>query len=232
MHIKMVTLRIATIGAGIIAVAGAPIVAAAASPSSTGTTPTTISTNEFAGYVAPPGFTSAQATFKVPRLSCGSNSTGLDPDIDLTGPEGLDSEVGAFAQCPGGQWTAYFYINGQQTNSISLTPGSTITVTGSETPKLTELKIKDDTTGSTNALSGTGGTVTDVLIGDEALNGPYDSLPPSRFTTDPFSKVTVGGMSLGEVNATPANWVNGKTTWLSTGAIQGGSAFTLTFQHN
>jgi hypothetical protein len=232
MHIKMVTLRIAIIVAGIIAAAGVvPVVTAAASPSSTGTTSTPIKTNNFAGYVAPPGFTSAQATFKLPKLTCDTFSTALTPDIDLIGPEGLDSEVGAFSQC-GGQWTTYFLINGHQTNSISANSGDTITVTASETLKLTELKIKDNTTGATNALSGTGGAVTNMLIGDEALNGPYSNLPPSRFTTELFSKVTVGGKSLGLVNATPANWVSGKTTWLSTGAIQGGNAFTIRFLHN
>jgi hypothetical protein len=232
MHIKMVTPRIAITVAGIIAATGVvPLVTATASPSSTGTTSVPIKTNDFAGYVVPPGFTSAQATFKVPKLTCDTFSTALTPDIDLIGPEGLDSEVGAFAQC-GGQWITYFYINGHQTNSISVTPGDTITVTASETLKLTELKIKDNTTGATNALSGTGGAVTNILIGDEALNGPYNNIPPSRFTIEPFSKVTVGGKSLGSVNATPANWVNGKTTWLSTGAIQGGNAFTIKFLHN
>jgi len=192
-----------------------------------------IKTNNFAGYVAPPGFTSVKATFKVPRLTCSSTSTGLAPAVDLIGPEGLDTEAGVEADCPANQWVIYFTINGHTTTSIAVSPGNTMTATASETLSLSEVKVKDDTTGATEATSGAGGAITTILIGDLGnFSGPNVYLPPSRFSTDPFTNVTVGGMSLGTVNPTEAEWVYGKTVWLATGAIQGGNAFTVTFKKN
>jgi hypothetical protein len=233
MHIGKAATRITIIIAGIIAMAGAvPIVEATASPA-TRTTSTIINTNDFAGYAVPSGFTSAQATFKIPRTSCGSTQTGLDPDIDLVGPEGLDSQVGISQFCGTNSWFVYFIINGKQTNSITVAAGNTVTATASETLSLTNLKLKDDTTGASNAVSGPGGTVTSILIGDEAnYLSPYAYLPPSRFTTDSFTKVTAGGMSLGLTDPVEAEWVHGKTVWLATSAIQGGNAFTVTFKEN
>ena len=53
-----------------------------------------------------------------------------------------------------------------------------------------------------------------------------------RFTTDPFTNVTVGGKSLGSASPAEAEWVHGKTVWLATSAIQGGNAFAVTFKKN
>jgi hypothetical protein len=233
MRISRILGGIVFLAAGVVAlVVSVPAPAIAREPANG--IPLLIKAAQFAGYAAPPGYSSAQATFKVPTVRCGSAVQGVAEGVVLDGPEAQDTEAGVAEFCNLGRtYYAYVIINGKGRNWFSVRPGDTVTASASETASLTDVRVQDVTSGAINEVTGRGGSVTSALVGESAnTDNAGNFIPPAPFTADRFTDVKIGSHFIGLLSPVAVEWVRGNLTLAKPGRISGSRSFTVTFKHS
>jgi Peptidase A4 family len=162
-HAKLVP--IVAVAAGALAMMAGQAAGATASGSK-GTA--VLKSPDLAGYaVTPSKLISAQATIKIPKITCASSGdSGIAPGVYLFG--GYSGYSAAFAgpNCENGQasYAAYITINGAQETVFGVRPGNTVAVSISETARKTTATVRDLTTGRRKSLSGAGSDKTQVFV--------------------------------------------------------------------
>lgn len=241
MRVEKAAAKAAVIVFGLAAVAGsAPTADAVTSPAPNQNAPLAtkvIKTGNFAGYAVAPGPFMGQAHFKVPKVTCTSANSGVLSGVFLVGPGGLNSQAGIAADCTGGKasYFVYFIINNVRTNSLTVKPGDSVTVTASEIVDGanlgTALRVHDGTSGAAPFLTGPGGGVTGVLVGcgQETVGGTRVGV--AKFTSILFKNVVFGRVALGAAGPVAAEMVIGTTVQMVPTAIVLGDEFNVVFMH-
>jgi hypothetical protein len=199
------------------------------------------STN-WAGYAATSGrFTSVSATWTQPAASCTSATTYSSFWVGLDGYSSSTVEqTGTDADCSGGSPVYYawyeMYPKFPKNLSLAIRPGDTIhaavTTSGNGTFTLT---IANRTTGrsfTTNQKLRSAKLSSAEVIA-EAPSSSGGVLPLTNFGTVNFSAAMANGQSIGGFNPDRITMVtpNG-TVKASTGALSGGTAFSVAWKHS
>ena len=185
-------------------------------------------------YVTPSiGFSSASATFVVPKATCKSASSigQFDGLFDL---DPADGNVGATAlaavdiNCDSGSPAYEFetYIAGESNIQAGIAPGNTVVVSIAQTAS-TELSTVTDVTTKTTV------DVSNTPVSEAAVSvGAYSTVPTEKFTPITFTKVQVNGQYLKSQPNTEYNLLNGAKTLIKTSPIASpGDSFSVTYEH-
>ncbi len=197
--------------------------------------------SNWSGYAAVNGhYTSVSASWKQPTASCTSATTyssfwaGLDGDGSNT-----VEQTGTSADCSGGvpKYYAWYemYPKFPTNLSIAIRPGDSISasVTTDGSGHFT-LTIKNNTTGAsftTNQHLSHAKLASAEAIA-EAPSGSGGVLPLTNFGTVSFSSVMVNGQAIGTFNPDRIDMVSGSTTKATTSSLNGGTSFSVTWQHS
>lgn len=193
------------------------------------------SSTSFAGYVSSPaGVSKVSADFTVPKITCGASNQGIGPAIFLAGTS-VFSGVGAEAVCSSGSasYTVAIVINNTESHVLSISGGDRVKASLSETASKTSVSFKDLTTGVSKSATGSGGSVTEALLGDDAVVIGGSQVPVPTFKKTAFSACLVGAVALGSTSPVAYNMkTSGGILQVRTSALTGGNAFKETFKHN
>jgi hypothetical protein len=193
------------------------------------------SSTSFAGYVTrPAGLSKVSAVFVIPRVTCGASDQGVAPGIFLAGTTAF-SGVATLAVCHSGaaSYTVAIIINNVESHVLTISGGDKVKGSVSETASRTSVSFKDVTTGVSKAATGSGGAVTEALLGDDSVLVNSVQVPVPTFRTNAFTSCLVGTAALGSTSPVAFNMkTSGGVLQIVTSALTGGNAFTETFKHH
>jgi hypothetical protein len=196
--------------------------------------------SNWSGYAATGGgFTSVTSTWTQPSATCGSTTTyssfwvGLDGDGSNT-----VEQTGTSADCSGGtaRYYAWYEMYPKYPVNLSLAVRAkdsitgTVSVTGNGRYTLT---LHNNTTGGTfsTTVKGHGSNYSAEAIA-EAPSSRSGVLPLTNFGSVSFSQTFVNGQAIGNFNPDRIDMVSGSTLKAQTGALSGGTAFSVTWRHS
>lgn len=188
----------------------------------------------FAGYtVYAPKLSAGTATFTIPRVTCGVSSSGVGPGLFALSKKGLTGG-GTLVACVNGApvYQVGSVINGNEKNTIPVSPGDLVKVSVSETTKGTSVSVNDLTAKTGDHATGKGGALTAFLVGTAAISQNNTQFGVDPFTTVHFSRVTFNGKPLGSYRTIASERVRGKTVQIVPTAITNGRGFKLVFKHS
>lgn len=187
---------------------------------------------------------SVTAEYKVPKLKCGSATTGVGPiAVFATGKSTAPNfnASGLLMECSGGKQVmeAAVEVNGTaKTGTVPPVVGDLIQVTITSSTTKTTATVKDLTKGHTFTVtkSGKGAAPVQELIIDDSLSVGTTQAPMANFGKMTFTSAAVSGKAIGTV--TPRVQVNMQTKkkvlQILAGPITGAkkNMFTNTWKHS
>ena len=196
--------------------------------------------SNWSGYAATGGgFSSVTSTWTQPAASCGSTTTyssfwvGLDGDGSNT-----VEQTGTSADCSGGSARYYawyeMYPKYPVNLSLAIRPGDSITGTVSVTGNgRYTLTLRNNKTGGSfsTTVKGHGSNYSAEAIA-EAPSSRSGVLPLTNFGTVNFSGTLVNGQPIGSFNPDRIDMVSGSTLKAQTGALSGGTGFSVVWKHS
>jgi hypothetical protein len=196
--------------------------------------------SNWSGYAATGGgFSSVTSTWTQPTASCTSATTyssfwvGLDGDGSST-----VEQTGTSADCSGGSPRYYawyeMYPKYPVNLSLAIAPGDSITGTVSVTGNgRYTLHIHNNSTGGdfTTTQKGHGSNYSAEAIA-EAPSSRSGVLPLTNFNLVNFTGTLVNGQPIGTFNPDGIDMVSGTTLKAKTGALSGGTDFSVTWKHS
>jgi hypothetical protein len=200
----------------------------------------------FAGYLTQVtrGVTSVVADFRVPKLKCTSETTGIGPGaFVLAGPRDHHSFdfVGMQLVCDGGTTSNVesLVVNDVEFDySMPLFVGDVLEINLTVGPSGTVAQLEDETEGHEFVLtkSGRGLPAASALVGEDALVlvATGAQIPVPNFGRIKFRSVSIGGKPLGSVPSVAYNMqTNAKVLQVQTGGLSGKhrNRFRLIFKH-
>jgi hypothetical protein len=188
-----------------------------------------------AGYYVTPsiGISSASATFVVPKATCKANESGVGEFVGLFNLNPANGNVGATSlaavdiSCDSGVATYKYevFIGGEADTPTGIKPGDTVNVSIAQTASTELDTVRDLTTNSSAALSGS-------PVSSAMSVGAYSTIPTEQTTKVTFTKVQINGQYLNAQPSTQYNLLNGAKTLIKTsGLASPGDTFSLAYKH-
>jgi hypothetical protein len=207
----------------------------------------TVKSRDFAGYevsMAKGQLRHVAATVVVPRIQCQSSFSGVGPSVIIDSnvaangstTNAIASGAGFGLACENGHpfYESTFIVNNQKvdTGNVLFAPGDVIEMSATVTPDITRVRLVDETSHVTRVHTGNGHRASETFVGDESIEVDGVSGRVGPFSPTHLSDVLVNGSPINEKAPLRFNWVRNGRTLVSTGPLEAGDDFTLTFRHS